>query len=428
MKQLVTSSLLWFALTGIPALAGTDGSDCSAACSDNVNSRYLVESVELRGKSPSEALKARLSKDLRSELEKLVGNKFDQTKINDITSRIRDELHVTRVTAKVERGEQAEHVRVVIETKGRRLDEDATVTKLAYQSKEGWTGGLEVANEYGPTQLVFGIQSDGDTLLERQAGINARVSESAGDRVRLKFAFEDFHEQWNRATMDALESRRDVPGIYRTRRTFLPSVTIALTRALTLTAGVSFTEMQTQFPEAHIDASNALAGTLRYHQQFGFSDSPKHEIEAGYVLHAATHALGSDFVYARHFSNASYSFETEHNLLQLRLILGALNGRAPLFERFSAGNSQTLRGWNKFELDPLGGDRLAHVSVDYKYRLIGVFLDTGSVWDRGHERKTRQAAGVTLVLGGLRDGLTLSVGFPLHEGHMEPLFVMSMNF
>ena len=45
------------------------------------------------------------------------------------------------------------------------------------------------------------------------------------------------------------------------------------------------------------------------------------------------------------------------------LTAGFITGRAPLFERFVLGNGTTLRGWNKFQLDPLGGSRMvANVS------------------------------------------------------------------
>ena len=56
-------------------------------------------------------------------------------------------------------------------------------------------------------------------------------------------------------------------------------------------------------------------------------------------------------------------------------------GRAPLFERFVLGNASTLRGWNKFDLDPLGGDRAVHGSIDYRYRFVTVFYDTGVLWN-----------------------------------------------
>ena len=68
---------------------------------------------------------------------------------------------------------------------------------------------------------------------------------------------------------------------------------------------------------------------------------------------------------------------------------GGINGEAPLFERFSLGDSRTLRGWNKYDIAPAGGDRMFHASLEYRYRMLAMFLDSGSVWDTGDERRVR---------------------------------------
>ena len=44
-----------------------------------------------------------------------------------------------------------------------------------------------------------------------------------------------------------------------------------------------------------------------------------------------------------------------------------INGRAPLDDRFVLGNTYYLRGWNKYEIDPLGGNRVVSNSVEYRY-------------------------------------------------------------
>ena len=66
------------------------------------------------------------------------------------------------------------------------------------------------------------------------------------------------------------------------------------------------------------------------------------------------------------------------NVLIEDLSAGITTGRAPLFERFVLGNSSTLRGWNKYDLDPLGGNRMVHNSVEYRYGAFQVFYDTGA--------------------------------------------------
>src|SRR5205823_5014213 len=97
---------------------------------------------------------------------------------------------------------------------------------------------------------------------------------------------------------------------------------------------------------------------------------------------------------------------------------------APLFERFLLGDSSTLRGWNKFDLDPAGGSHVVHGSVDYRYRVFQVFYDTGAVWDRPEDRKQKQSVGA----GFKKEGFQLAVAFPIRSGHMEPVFYAGLNF
>ena len=397
--------------------------DRNEAPSDNVNSRYTVESVGLSVKE-----KEKLSKQLKEDLEKLVGEKFEQRLVDSLARRIRKELHAASVKPKLSRGKDPEHVKVEFETRPRKLEEDADLTKFSYHSQQGWTGGAEVSLDAGPGQVIFGIQSDGDELLERYAGINTRVSMPIGERVQVRFAFESFHEQWNQATLDALARSTDVPGIYRTRNNFEPSIRIAVAPHLTLTAGVSFEEFQTQFPAARTEGAHSVITTLRYHRQWEASDTSGQELDAGYSLRAATNILGSDYVYSRHSVNALYSHKFHHQEVLVRFGAGVMNGRAPLFERFVLGNSRTLRGWNKFEIDPLGGSRSVYGSTSYRYRILEVFYDAGSVWDRKESAVARNSVGCSLLFGSLRDGLAFTVGFPLRDGHVQPLFIMSANF
>jgi outer membrane protein assembly factor BamA len=102
-----------------------------------------------------------------------------------------------------------------------------------------------------------------------------------------------------------------------------------------------------------------------------------------------------------------------------------VNGQAPLFERFTLGDSRTLRGWSKFDVAPMGGTRVAHGSLDYTFHWVGVFYDTGSVWDGIGKTNVKHSAGI--ALGG-REGLYVAVAFPLRSGSVQPLFILGMNF
>src|SRR5262249_13889414 len=107
-----------------------------------------------------------------------------------------------------------------------------------------------------------------------------------------------------------------------------------------------------------------------------------------------------------------------------RLIAGILVGRAPLFERFVLGNSTMLRGWNKYEIDPLGGNRVVHNSVDYRYGWFDGFYDSGAVWNSGQPVTLRHSLGV-----GVHQGpVFLAVAFPVRSGRVDPIFMVSMNY
>jgi hypothetical protein len=165
--------------------------DSSEPASHNVNARYTIESVQLQ----SPAFK-RISRSLRSEIDSLVGQKFDAAIVG---------IH-QRVTHKLERGDTPEHVRVVYITSDRTIDNEPEVTKVRYHHKQGWTGGMEAGVQFGLTRVEVGVQSDADELLERYAGVNAGFSRPIGERVRAHFSFEAFHQQWNNATLQALQN------------------------------------------------------------------------------------------------------------------------------------------------------------------------------------------------------------------------------
>jgi outer membrane protein assembly factor BamA len=181
--------------------------------------------------------------------------------------------------------------------------------------------------------------------------------------------------------------------------------------------------MQNQFSAAEPEAANALISTLRYHRRLEDSEN-QHDLDAGYSLRAATRILGSDFEYARHRVQFRYMLTRGKSVVIDDLTAGTISGRAPLFERFVLGNASTLRGWNKFDLDPMGGNRFAHNSVEYRYGVFQVFYDSGAVWDRSENAVLRHSAGV-----GLRQGVfSLAVAFPLREGHIDPILMVGMNY
>src|ERR1700735_2363090 len=212
---------------------------------NNVNVRYTVESVELSGDQ------SEISTGLGGEVTRLVGEKRGTAALDDLAKRIRKELHVRAVTHRVMRGQQPEHVRVVFEVLGRPAKFEASVPKFIYQSEGGFTGTAEGTATVGSQAFTFGIVSNGDDLAERYSGILARYEDKklGSDRVRFRFLFESYHEQWNNATTEALDrpgAENDTSGIYRTRMNFEPVTTLVLARPPTLRLGVRFERLHLQ--------------------------------------------------------------------------------------------------------------------------------------------------------------------------------------
>ena len=402
----------------------------------NVNTRYTVENIVVSGDGWTADLGAgggdeRISSGLRKEIVALIGEKLNPTVLDDLAKRLRKELHARTVEQRVLRGKSPDFVQVVFEAKLRPARFDVSVPKFLYNSKQGWSGTVEGTATVGKNGFTVGLVSDGDELIERYAGVVARYENThlGTDRARLSFAFETYHDQWNSTTInsfdtaDRLDSASNVPGIYRARQNFQPEVTFVLAKPLTLTVGASFQQLQEQFPAAQMESANALVTTLRYHRRIEDSDN-QHDLDAGYNLRAATRLLGTDFVYARHRWEMRYMLTHGKSVVIDDVAGGIITGRAPLFERFVLGNSTTLRGWNKFDLDPVGGNRMVHNSVEYRYGVFQAFYDSGAIWDDGIAAVIRHSAGV-----GLRQGnFSFAVAFPIREGHIDPIFMVGMNY
>jgi len=409
--------------TSLAAALAAQTAECNPEEEINVNSRYTVESIEL---SPA-GQEARLSESLRGEIRKRIGERFDQPLLDTLRRKIRRELGARSAELKVQKGSKPEHVKVVIQISEKKDESEFLVARLVYHSKQNWSFGADATWRREGQNLRFGILTDNDELIERYSGLRGGFERRriAGDHLRLRFDVETWRAQWNPATRVALEQSPDVPGIYRTRFHFQPAATVVFTEALTLSLGVSFQRLDTQFPAAYTEAATAAVSTLRYRQRWRRLPDHRHEVDAGYNLRTAARSLESDFVYTRHFWDALYRYRSGRERLAVSLMAGLLNGRAPLFERFVLGNSRTLRGWNKFDVDPLGGDRMVHGSIDHSYSDFRVVYDVGSTWRRGQPAKVRQSIGVGY---GSKDGFTMLVAFPVKEGRLEPIFLMGVNF
>lgn len=398
----------------------------------NVNSRYTVESVDL-----SNQHHYRLSTSILDEMHRLIGARLNDDAVKRLAGKIRGELRAHEVTFKLLRGGNPNSVKVLFEVETAQSNFDLSIPKFAYNSREGGTGVGQATARIGENAFSFAGLSDGDSLVERSTGIQAKYERLSlgSDRVSMGFEFDAYHEQYAGGTLSALASGVDASslgaGAYRSRMNFEPSATFVLAAPLTLTIGFSFEQLQPQLSAAPSESANALINTLRYHQRWIDSDDTNQELDAGYNLRAATRSLGSDLAYTRHAVNVRYALMHDHQTIEFALVAGLIFGRAPLFERFVLGDDTTLRGWDKYDIDPLGGNRMVHGSVTYGYRIVRVFYDTGAVWDQGTTPEIRHSVGVGVSSGlGLfqKGAVLLAVAFPIRQGRAEPVFIAGMNF
>jgi hypothetical protein len=293
----------------------------------------------------------------------------------------------------------------------------------AWHSQQGFSFAISAGSgqRQRRTQTFFvGVTNNGDDLIERFAGFrigyqNVRLGT---DRLGLGFSYSSFRNQWSVHTVS--------PDLYRRRRNFEASVAAAFNANLHVKAGISASELEMLAPAAGFEPSRAGIAAIEYQRDIE-GESGTHRIEAAYEVHAGSNSLESDFVYTRHAWNGRYVFQRERHLVRVLAMAGRITGDAPMFERFSLGNSRTLRGYNKYDFAPLGGDRLVYGSLDYSFRKFRLFYDAGALWDSGEEVKIRPSVGAGIG-DGEKDDFFLGVAIPLGEPGMTPTFMVVGRF
>jgi hypothetical protein len=407
------------------------GSLLSAAPQDldnNVNARYTVETVILSGKGWTANLQSestnKISTNLLHQLTAIIGQKLNPASLDTLAQNLKKELSAREVTHRIVRGETPEQVRVEFEVRPARATLGMNVNQFLYDSKQGYSGSGEAALTTGTHMFALGLVSNGDWLPERFSGIAARYEDSrvGTDRLSFKFEAETFHTQWNQASLEAMAaSPADVPALYRARQAFQPTATVVLFKPLTITVGARVERFQDEGPLGQIEAADAAIADLHYHQSMEGPDSQQ-DFDADMSLHSATRALNTDYVYTLRTAGIRYQYHRGKQTITENAWGGYITGRAPLSDRFVLGNSEYLRGWNKYEIDPLGGNRALSNSVEYHYGPLQAFYDAGAIWEEGQPIVARHSVGI-----GLRESIfSLAVAIPMRAGHVEPIFIMGI--
>jgi hypothetical protein len=394
---------------------------------ENINARYTVESVDLSG-----ARDADISQTLRDRLQGLVGKRLDRDEADELIDLLEAERPGYSVARKISRGSERGRIRVVFEfseKEGLRwIPFSPSRSKFVYHSEQGWSGALDIpmGGRYNRVTAGWAL-SNNDDLVEEYSGVHFGFESRklATDRLGVRLDVARYNNTWREPTLFALAANPAIPEPYRTRITVEPSVTFAPTPYLRVTGGVSLSDLEslTRAPESQM--ANAVVTRIDYRQQWERSDEVAQRVEAGYELRASAEALESDLNYRRHMATLRYRYTQRHNMVIAAVAFGGITGDAPLFERFTLGDTATLRGWNKFDIAPLGGERMFHSSLEYRFhKAVGVFLDTGSVWDRRSDMRIRLSSG----FGIQNDNVFLNLAFPLNADDLNVTFMMGVRF
>ena len=265
--------------------------------------------------------------------------------------------------------------------------------------------------------------------IEEYSGFGVRVESRRLGTDRLGFFFEwsTADPDWREPTLLALALNPQIPGAYDHRMSVTPLLKFAFVPQLSVAGGVGITELEPLADDLPIPSqmANVAIGSIRYRQQWSRSTkNPAHEAGATFTLRKGTTSLESDFSYDRYVAEADYVYRFGKQRVVVSGMGGRITGAAPLFERFTLGDSRTLRGWDKYDISPVGGDRMFHTSVEYHVHDVMLFVDAGSVWDTGAEKRVRFSTGAGFTPG----PLFMTLGFPINTDEFRAVFTMGFRF
>jgi hypothetical protein len=392
----------------------------------NINARYTVESVEIQG-----IPEADISRSLRDRLQALVGRRLDHDEADELTDLLENERPGFSVERRISRGSERGRIRVVFEfseKEGTRwIPFTPTRSKFVYDSEQGWSGVLDIPMGGRNHRVTAGFAfSNNDDLVEEYSGVRVAFESRklATDRLGARIEIARFNDTWRDSTLFALAANPTIPGAYRTRLTIEPSVTFAPTPFVRVTGGVSLSELESLTSPPASQNANAVVTRVDYDQRWYQTRDVTQRVEASYELRTSAEALESDLSYRRHLGKVRYRYSQRHNTVIANAFFGGVTGDAPLFERFTLGDSATLRGWNKYDIAPAGGNRVFYSSLEYRYRAIGAFLDSGSVWNDNEGMRFRLSSG----FGVQTDNAFVTLAFPLNADDLRVTFLMGVRF
>jgi hypothetical protein len=392
---------------------------------DNVNGRYIVEQADITGVPDAE-----LTQAIRDDLKGLVGKRLDSGEADQFRERLERELPRYEISRRIQRGTEVGRIKLLYEGRKKEpppwLRFEPLHSNTVYHSDQGWGNywDLAIGDRTIRFTPIFAIANAEDSV-EEYSGVGLRFETRKLGTRRLGASLEWswFDQDWRSPTLAALPLNPEVPLPYDTRTTITPLLKFAFTPDLSIGAGVSISELEALAPATESQMANAAVASIDFDHQWRAKSDAAHRAVASFGVRAGSRSLESDLAYTRYLGQGSYRFDFGRHHVQAMGMAGGITGHAPLFERFALGDSTTLRGWDKYDISPTGGDRMAYSSVEYRYTGLSLFLDIGSVWDANTERKVRVSTGF-----GFHGGPAfLVVGFPLNTDNLTAVVALGLR-
>ena len=391
----------------------------------NINARYIIDRADITGVPDGE-----LTPALRDDLAAVIGKRLDSPEADRLQERIERDLAGYDVSRRIRRGSEAGRIRLVYDARKKEppawLDFQSLRSGVVFQSEQGWGSYFDLPLGYRNLRVTPIVAIDyNDDVVEEYSGYGLRVEARKLGTQRLGASFEwtRFEPDWEQATRDALALDPRIPPLYERRSTVTPLLKFAFTRDFSVAAGVSISELEPFSPVTDSQSANAFVASIDFGRQWDEASDARHRVGAGFGVRVGSHELEGDLSYRRYFGEGTYRVRFGRHQVQATGMAGGITGEPPLFERFTLGDSRTLRGWNKYDIAPAGGTRLLYSSLEYRYRGLGLFLDAGSVWDEDAERRVRVSTGFGFHAG----PAFLTIGFPLNTDNVTAMIALGLR-
>ena len=208
----------------------------------------------------------KLSSFLRSDMNRLVGEKVDPESIDNLARRIRKELHVSSCLPPSAPGRRSRTCQSGLRRERPPAGSSTSPSPSSSSiRKQGWSGAAEIGTSVANNAFTFGLVSDNDTFPSATPA-SPRATKTAtwaptGSGSALPSPATTTSGTAPRRiclSQQPFGAADQMPGIYRTRQDFEPAVTFVLAKPLTLTVGAGFQRFETQYPNARFQGSNAM--------------------------------------------------------------------------------------------------------------------------------------------------------------------------